>query len=208
MAGWQLWDDQLLDILNDFDIANVKTCGGFAKECFPNALIQTYLWYSHRFGRAESAAHLDRLCSLGWDLLYEKPLLMDGAAALLDRLSASHPLFLMTKGDEDLQSFKIKESGLADYFRKIYITRSKSRVDYQAVIDANGISCCQSWSVGNSIKADINPALSVGLQCIHLQSPTWEYEHEAPAGDYYLAADLDGVAGIICRESAQEDLTG
>lgn len=203
MGEWLLWDEYLLTKLNDNDIANVKKCGGFAKECFPNALIQTYLEYTQRFGQAESARRLDQLCSLGWDLLYEKPALMEGAAALLEKLSASHQLLLMTKGDHDLQEHKVKESGLADYFKKIYITREKNCSDYQAVVDAHNLSSRQSWSVGNSIKADINPALRVGLQCIHLQSPTWDYEHETPLGDYYAAADLYGVGQIICREANQ-----
>ncbi|HWI54677.1 MAG TPA: hypothetical protein VNT57_03220, partial [Desulfobacteria bacterium] len=37
--------EEALDILNHFDISNVLECGGFHKECFPKALVQTYEHY-------------------------------------------------------------------------------------------------------------------------------------------------------------------
>ena len=37
-----------------------------------------------------------------------------------------------------------------------------------------------SWSIGNSIKSDINPALRIGMKAILLQNITWGFEDEEP----------------------------
>lgn len=197
MRDWQLWDEHLLIRLNEHDVANVVRSGGFAKECFPNALIQTYLEYSYRRGRPEISQHLDRLCSLGWDLLYRKPQLMPGAETLLSKLADSHQLYLLSKGDPDLQRYKIRDSGLEPYFQKIYVARQKSSQYFSSLISSNGLNAGDSWSVGNSVKSDINPALQAGLRCIHLITPTWEYEHDAVLGHCHTARDLPEVDRII-----------
>ena len=41
---------EALNTLNQFDISNVLRCGGFLKECFPDALVQTYEYFCKKHG--------------------------------------------------------------------------------------------------------------------------------------------------------------
>ena len=44
-----------------------------------------------------------------------------------------------------------------------------------------------AWSIGNSMKADINHALRIGMNGIHVPNPSWDYEEEEAIGDYLVA---------------------
>lgn len=190
-------DADILYVLNAYDIANVKQCGGFAKECFPNALGQTYLHYCEKYSREKCLQMMEQVVNLGWAVLYAEPPLIEGAHEVLGKLSLSYWLFLITKGDKDLQEAKIKKSGLKKYFDKIYVVPEKNDAVFHRLVQKHGITACMSWSVGNSIKADINPALRAGVNCIHVETPSWDFEHEEPAGKYYTVRDLKDVVAII-----------
>jgi putative hydrolase of the HAD superfamily len=200
MEDWELSDDRLQEVLNNFDIENVKKCGGFAKECFPNALVETYLYYCAVFKRKQSRKHIKELEDLGWKVLYEKPVVVDGARELLKKLKQAYRLFLITKGDQDLQLLKISQSGLGEFFYQVYVVLEKDCRVYQQLIGEHGIAAHRSWSVGNSIKADINPALAAGINCIHVLAPSWDFEYAEPIGEYYSVKNLHEVAEILLSE--------
>lgn len=203
MEDWGLADHRLQEVLNSFDIQNVKKCGGFAKECFPNALVETYLYYCTAFKRKESQQELKQLEDLGWKVLDEKPIVIDGARELLEKLESAYKLFLITKGDKDLQSLKVTQSGLRDFFCRIYVVLEKDCRVFQQLIEEHGIDANRSWSVGNSIKADINPALEAGINCIHVSAPSWDFEYAEPIGDYYSVNNLREVESILLSKGGE-----
>ncbi|ATW24361.1 hypothetical protein DCMF_05790 [Candidatus Formimonas warabiya] len=197
MQEWNLGDGKILDTLNYYDIENVKKCGGFAKECFPQALVQTYLHYCAHRGEAACQEKMKEMEELGWKALYQKPELLEGAEEVLERLSYSYQLFLITKGDQELQTLKISQSGLKDFFTRIYVVLEKNDHVFRGIMEQHAISPKQSWSVGNSIKADINPALRAGMNCIHVLTPSWDFEHEESQGEYYQVDHLREIISII-----------
>ncbi len=58
--------NEALHTLNRFDISNVLKCGGFHKECFPNALVQTYEYYCGQDGLEVCPDTRKWMGDLGW----------------------------------------------------------------------------------------------------------------------------------------------
>lgn len=197
MDRWGLSDQHILDTLNYYDIENVSKCGGYAKECFPNALIETYLHYCKAAGKVKCLQKVEQLRELGLKVLYRPPLLMEGVHHVLEKIAVSYELFLITKGDQEIQRKRVSQSGLENYFRKIYVVPDKERRVFKEIIQDYGISAGKSWSVGNSIKADINPALQAGLNCVHVQTPSWDFEHADPEGDFFTVRNIQDVVNVI-----------
>lgn len=197
MKDLELHDDDLLDKLNYFDILNINKHGGFAKECFPNALVQTYQYYCDNFGKKICTMKMKEIEDLGWEVLSKKPELINGAKEILEYLMKSYRLFLITKGDKELQTIRVTQSGVASYFESVFVVMEKNEELFKRIITDHAVISNKSWSIGNSMKADINPALLAGLNCIHIKTSAWDFEHAEPIGDYYAVNELRDIKNII-----------
>jgi putative hydrolase of the HAD superfamily len=69
---------------------------------------------------------------------------------------------------------------LKPYFHHIYFLPEKGDREFSIIAKECNLNSHMSWSIGNSIKSDINPALRIGMQAILLQKKTWAFEEEVP----------------------------
>lgn len=190
--------EEALETLNRFDISNVIKCGGFHKECFPNALVQTYEYYCKTNNIKICDETRSWMEDLGWWVFRQPTQLIDGAYEVLKVLSRQLPLFLATKGDPEIQTGRLNESGLKKHFTSIYIVPDKTHKEYTDIAVENGIDPKQSWIVGNSMKGDINPGIKSGFNCIHVfHHNTWDFEEEEPIGRYVSVRSISHVPDII-----------
>lgn len=97
----------------------------------------------------------------------------------LQRLQAyPYRLVVFTKGELQDQENKLHRSGLAKYFSHVEITSDKTEVEFQQLCEHLGILPSELLMVGNSLKSDIAPALTIGAQAIHIPfHVTWQLEH-------------------------------
>jgi putative hydrolase of the HAD superfamily len=106
---------------------------------------------------------------------------IDGVPDTLAYLSERHTLFLVTKGNHEEQSRKIRESALFGYFRGIEILPEKNTQAYTSLLVRHGWDGLASWMIGNSPRSDINPALAAGMNAVYIPHVhTWTLEHEEP----------------------------
>jgi putative hydrolase of the HAD superfamily len=106
---------------------------------------------------------------------------IDGVPDTLDYLSERHTLFLVTKGNPEEQSRKIRESALESYFSGIEILPEKNTQAYTSLLARHGWNGPVSWMIGNSPRSDINPALAAGMNAVYIPHVhTWTLEHEEP----------------------------
>jgi putative hydrolase of the HAD superfamily len=117
--------------------------------------------------------------------------LLPGVTEALKELTARHRLILMTKGNQAEQADKLARSGLAEYFSAVEIVAEKDPPTYRAVMERYELAPHTSWMIGNSIKSDINPALTAGLHAVFLfHKDTWVLEHAdiaaAPEGQQLI----------------------
>lgn len=197
MAALDMADRQILPILNDFDLANVRQRGGLAKECFPLALSQTYHHYCRLKGKPCDPALAREFENMGWQIFAEPVILLPGAKELLTALKPHYQLLLWTQGDPLTQEKRFRASGLAPYFSYFETVSAKTAANLSDLVERLEIEKGHSWAIGNSLRCDINPALTVGLKAIHLEISSWEYEHEEAIGFFYRAGCLEECLEII-----------
>ena len=103
--------------------------------------------------------------------------LFDGAIEILDYLNQKYTLHIITNGFEEIQTKKMINSKIYHYFEKVITSESvgvkkpNPKVFKHALEIAN-VNIDQAIMIGDSIEADINGALGVGMKAIHCNFDT------------------------------------
>jgi len=103
------------------------------------------------------------------------PHLFEGAIPLLDNLKGKYNLHIITNGFEQVQHFKIKNSGLDAYFDFVFTAEQLGFKKPHPQIFIQALSKTQanpsnSLMIGDSLEADILGALAQGMHAIHFNS--------------------------------------
>ncbi|MFZ5632405.1 MAG: HAD family hydrolase [Bacillota bacterium] len=195
--------EEVLAALDQKDIENVRRCGGFLKECFPRAMVQTYRHFCDLNRSTPDPDTCRQVEDIGWWVFDQKPVAVPGAGEILAELSArgEYDIFLATKGDPSIQWKRINDSGLKKYFKRVYVLKDKTRCQYEQIAHWQKLDAQRSWVIGNSIKSDINPGLLAGFNCIFIpNSYTWQYEMEEPLGEFVTAESLEKVLDLLLNK--------
>ena len=73
---------------------------------------------------------------------------------------------------------KIAGSGLEDRFERIDIVAEKDPLTYRKVIERMDVQPTEFCMVGNSVRSDVLPVLSLGGRAVHIPYHlTWAHEH-------------------------------
>jgi len=183
--------------LEEADLKRVAETGYLSHACFPQAIDDTYRHFAARSGKNADEEQGKALMQLGWQVHFTRPTCIEGAVELLEALHGKVRLFLLTQGDADTQEQRLQGSGLLPYFDGYAVVRKKDTAAYRQFIERFSIQPSTSWMVGNSIRSDINPALSVGLQAVLFRFSTWSYDRAEPAGAYLSVDKLHEVLNCI-----------
>lgn len=128
-----------------------------------------------------AATDIKRIVALAKELLRHPVELLDGVREAVEAVAARHPVVLITKGDLFHQEAKVRESGLADRFRRIEIVSEKDPATYARLLEEFGVPARRFLMVGNSLRSDIAPVLELGGWGVHVPyHRTWMHEAEVP----------------------------
>ncbi|MBP6590604.1 MAG: HAD family hydrolase [Chitinophagaceae bacterium] len=120
---------------------------------------------------------IEKAIQFGKDLLAKPVELLEGVPETLSQLKGKYRLVMATKGDLLDQERKLKKSGLEAHFHHIEIMSDKQEADYQSLIRHLDIAPEEFVMIGNSLKSDVLPVLSIGGHAIHVPyHTTWEHE--------------------------------
>lgn len=134
-------------------------------------------------GQRISAADLHRIARLGKELLQHPVELLPGIRGAIEEIGARHQIVLITKGDLFHQEAKVRDSGLADLFRRIEIVSEKDVRTYARVLAELDLRPEQFVMIGNSLRSDIAPVLQLGGWGVHMPyHVTWAHEAEVELG--------------------------
>ena len=149
---------------------------GYGCKAFTISIIETALRVG---GDHLSTAELADLLSHSKSLLHLPATPLPEVEETLQRLQAyPYRLVVFTKGELLDQENKLHRSGLAKYFSHVEITSNKTEVEFQQLCEHLGILPHELLMVGNSLKSDIAPALTIGAWAIHVPfHVTWQLEH-------------------------------
>lgn len=149
---------------------------GYGAKAFTISMIETALRIS---GQKISGTDIQHIIDLGKSLL-EMPIeLLPGVKETLKALKerGQYKLVVATKGDLLDQENKLERSGLAPYFDHIEVMSDKTEKKYLRMSNILQITPSELAMVGNSLKSDIKPVLSLGGYGVHIPFEVmWKHE--------------------------------
>ncbi len=120
---------------------------------------------------------IDKIITLGKELLQKPIELLDGVEETLEALKGKYKLIVATKGDLKDQQSKLHRSGLGHYFHHIEVMSDKQELNYQKLLGRLEIEPHEFFMIGNSLKSDVLPVLGIGGYAVHIPfHTTWEHE--------------------------------
>ncbi|MGH9186646.1 MAG: HAD family hydrolase [Acidimicrobiales bacterium] len=170
---------------------------GYGVKSVTLSMIETAIELSE--GRV-AAAQIQEIIEAGRAMLEHPVDLLFGAADAVEKVSETHPVMLITKGDLLDQESKLARSGLGERFESIEIVSEKGPATYERILRRLGVSPDRFVMVGNSLRSDIVPTLDVGGFGIHVPYHlTWAaelVEDESPVRGHPRFHHLDSLDGL------------
>ena len=141
---------------------------------------------------------IEKIISYGQELLEKPVILIDHVEDVLKALQPKYRLVMATKGDLIDQERKLKKSGLAGYFHHIEIMSEKKEPDFEKLIKHLDIQPNEFMMIGNSIKSDILPVLTLGGHGIHIPyHVTWEHEKADSTIDHLNFKQVKKISEVL-----------
>ncbi|MGE0452477.1 MAG: HAD family hydrolase [Vicinamibacteria bacterium] len=151
---------------------------GYGIKAFALSMIETAVELTE--GRV-SGRDVQAIVGVAKEMLAAEVELLEHAAETLARLSGVYPLMVITKGDLRDQQTKVRRSGLAPLFRNVEIVSEKTPEIYGGILKRHAIPPERFLMVGNSLRSDILPVLSLGASAVHIPHHlTWAHEVAEP----------------------------
>lgn len=166
-------EDQVLKKLFDIEMKNLPIYG-FGIKGFMLSMTETALEIA---GKEASPALFEKILALGKEML-EKPVeLLGQVEEVLIKLQPNYRIVLVTKGDLLDQQRKLEKSNLEQYFHHVEVMSNKHEKDYKKLIKHLDVKPEEFLMVGNSLKSDILPVISLGAKAIYIPYEiTWQHE--------------------------------
>jgi putative hydrolase of the HAD superfamily len=147
---------------------------GYGVKSFTLSMLETAIELTQ--GRIP-AVDLEVILGWGKRMLMEPTELLDGVQEALRLLSDRYDLLLITKGDLFDQESKLARSGLGDLFLGVEILSEKNVDSYRGVFKRHAIKPEDFVMVGNSLRSDVVPVVSLGGHAVHIPyEVTWHHE--------------------------------
>jgi putative hydrolase of the HAD superfamily len=130
-------------------------------------------------GQKISAEKIQQIILLGKSLLQMPIELLPGVEKTLKALKeqGGYRLVVATKGDLLDQERKLQRSGLMPYFDHIEIMSDKTEKEYTRLLQVLQVAPEEFLMIGNSLKSDIQPVLSIGGYGVHIPFEVmWQHE--------------------------------
>src|SRR6266508_199110 len=132
---------------------------GYGVKSFTLSMLETAIELT---GARIPTADLDVILGWGKRMLMEPTELLDQVEQTLKEIAGRYDLLLITKGDLFDQESKLARSGLGDLFLGFEIVSEKDATSYAGIFRRRGIDPAAFVMVGNSLRSDIVPVVSLG----------------------------------------------
>lgn len=161
----------------EIDVETVST-SGLASDNFPKSLIATYRYFCAKYNCPADPYQEQQLMKLGLSVYDQEIEAYPGMVETLDLLKQDgHELYLYTGGDDTIQQRKIDQMKLGVYFDdRIFIRQHKNVEALENILSSHSFERNRTWMIGNSLRTDVLPALTAGINSIYLkQENEWLY---------------------------------
>jgi putative hydrolase of the HAD superfamily len=125
------------------------------------------------------ADEIQQIVDFGKAMIQADVELLEYVKDTVAKVAEKSPLMLITKGDLLDQERKLERSGLLDFFEFIEIVSEKDSPRYASLLTRHHIQPERFLMVGNSLRSDIIPVISIGGQAVYIPYHlTWAHENE------------------------------
>ncbi len=193
-----LWESALFFERTEYDFLELMYTLGFKRE---NIRHMVHTRDIERLSATGYGArpYIDTLRQIMLELIPEPPLWASTALRDIESTLLEHPVILMpgvmetlldikslpvttviyTMGEQEHQNAKFMKSGLVQLVDDLIIVPEKTVANLDDLIARFNMPADRCLLVGNSPRSDINPALSLGIQAVHIiRDRTWAAERE------------------------------
>jgi len=147
---------------------------GYGIKSFTLSMIETAVELTR--GKIEGSEVL-KIIGFAKEMLTSEVQLFEHTEETVCELARSYELMMITKGDLLDQQSKLSRSGLGDCFRYVEVVSQKTQRTYEALLARHGIEPQRFLMVGNSLKSDILPVLTLGGYAVYVPyHTTWAHE--------------------------------
>ena len=139
---------------------------------------------------------LETIDSLAHCYIEELPIdnhLFTGAVDILDYLSASYRLHIITNGFEEVQHLKLHNSGIKKYFSTVTTSeevelKKPHPVIFETALMKASVASTQSVMIGDSLEADIIGAQKAGMHTLF-----FNYRNEMVTAPHFAISELSEI---------------
>lgn len=188
-----------LELIQTIDLAAAKAEPRFRKERFPSSFVEALLDAGNYTGRPVTMTDVSTVYNLGDSVYTAEYELRKGAKDIIaSARSLGYNTVLVTKGDPEVQNYKIDKNELRDYFDNIHIVETKNKLVWGSIVEMNSILSQTSYIIGDSLKDDIAPCKELGITTIHISTENaWAYNAIDGIKPDYQVDCLTEVRGIL-----------
>ncbi len=163
---------------------------GFGPNRLVHSFRETYRALCEEHGLAAQPAVVAELEAIGQGVAGTPPAL-DGALDALAQLARHLPTALYTQsGDPEYQLGCVREAGVVEILgaERVRVCGRKTEDAFREALEHFGIADpALAWMVGNSVRSDINPALTAGAHAILVDAPEpWEFDVVEPVSPDFV----------------------
>ncbi len=177
--------------LNETESRNIRHFG-YGIKGFTLSMIETAIELSE--GRI-TGTEISRLIGFAKEMLAAPIQLLDRVEETIRRLSTTHRLMLITKGDLFDQETKLARSGIGRYFSSVEIVSRKTEETYARILEQHQLDADRFLMVGDSIRSDILPVVAIGGHAVHIP-PVEVWVHEVVADEHVDRSRFHEIAHI------------
>jgi putative hydrolase of the HAD superfamily len=151
---------------------------------------ETYVRLCRAHKQDPDPALADMCTALGSDFL-GRPRVMDGSLEALEALAQTIPTAIFSQAAQiDYQMKRIRDAGVTRILgeNRITIVELKTPESFGETLQHYGIGDpARATMVGNSLRSDINPALTAGSAAILVEPyEMWQYDNVPPVSNGFL----------------------
>ena len=185
------------EVENSFESRDAKNVDrwGFTVERFRRSMVETLEEFLRTKGEIARPRLVERVSHIAGAVSRNKTRLMPGAHAVLRLLDGKYRMILLTKGEYALQERRVLESGFSGLFESVFIVEHKDRATFERICADLSLDVKSTWSVGDSLRSDIKPALAAGLGAFWIPQTTWSYE-TTTAGQHRRLVRLNAITDL------------
>jgi putative hydrolase of the HAD superfamily len=143
---------------------------GYSAQRFPASFDRTLTY----FFPSSSEEERTQIRSLAERVFHQPAIPHPALSEIISRLRSHYSLGIVTAGEDWVQQARLDQFAHREHFNAIEIVPRKDAKAFSDFADRHQVDRKLSWVVGDSIRSDILPAHSAGLNTILVASNNWQ----------------------------------